>query len=230
MGIPWKKQVRLHRICLLFSKIKKSSPCPARDFQKIFPEHEHFLIKPVDANMRFYYNDLDRGNNALLLFSQSRQPWFCVPCWAFKGTAKKEYWHGCAMGPLTRRSFLKPHDWSFPTENSVIGLGFFLCRSCGSFVFFPLSGFSAQWRKTEVWRWKETRKIAALNRRKCTPLIKHQRRLFLCLPTKTDLLMEDGTTYHVNTFYGGSTEIGHLLEALTLEKIEQLRVKLLLAK
>ena len=53
------------------------------------------------------------------------------------------------------------------------------------------------------------------------PIIKHQGREFLCLPTKTEMEMEDGTVYHVNTFYGGSTEMGPLLDALTLEKIDR---------
>ncbi len=34
---------------------------------------------------------------------------------------------------------------------------------------------------------------------------------------KTEMEMEDGTVYHVSTFYGGSTEIGSLPDALTLE-------------
>lgn len=53
------------------------------------------------------------------------------------------------------------------------------------------------------------------------PIIKHQGREFLCLPTKTEMEMEDGTVYHVNTYYGGSTEMGPLLDALTLEKIDR---------
>ena len=53
------------------------------------------------------------------------------------------------------------------------------------------------------------------------PIIKHQGREFLCLPTKTEMEMEDGAIYHVNTFYGGSTEMGPLLDALTLEKIDR---------
>ncbi len=68
----------------------------------------------------------------------------------------------------------------------------------------------------------ENKKDGCFKLEEVFPIIKHGGRQFLCLPTKTDLLMEDGTIYHVNTFFGGNTEMGAMLDALTLEKIERI--------
>lgn len=68
----------------------------------------------------------------------------------------------------------------------------------------------------------ENKKDSGFELEELFPIIKHGGREFLCLPAKTELLIEDGTVYHINTFYGGSTEMGPLLDALTLEKIERI--------
>ena len=105
-------------------------------------------------------------------------------------------------------------------ENSVIGLGFF-------FAGHAAPSFSSSCRASPHSgenggiEMNENEKSKDFKLEELFPIIKHQGREFLCLPTKTEMEMEDGTVYHVNTFYGGSTEMGPLLDALTLEKIDR---------
>ena len=43
----------------------------------------------------------------------------------------------------------------------------------------------------------------------------------LGIPDQLDLYMEDGTVYHVRSFFAGDFSMGDVLDALTLEKLER---------
>ena len=41
------------------------------------------------------------------------------------------------------------------------------------------------------------------------------------IPDQLDLYMEDGTVYHVRSFFAGDLMMGDVLDALTMEKLER---------
>ena len=43
----------------------------------------------------------------------------------------------------------------------------------------------------------------------------------LRIPDQIDLYMEDGTVYHVRSFFAGDLVMGDMLDALTMEKLER---------
>ena len=43
----------------------------------------------------------------------------------------------------------------------------------------------------------------------------------LGIPHQIDLSMEDGTVYHVRSFFAGDLMMGDVLDALTMEKLER---------
>ena len=43
----------------------------------------------------------------------------------------------------------------------------------------------------------------------------------LRIPDRIDLYMEDGTVYHVRSFFAGDLMMGDVLDALTMEKLER---------
>ncbi|MBC8546707.1 hypothetical protein H8711_07130 [Clostridiaceae bacterium NSJ-31] len=43
----------------------------------------------------------------------------------------------------------------------------------------------------------------------------------LCLPDQLDLYMEDGTVYHVRSFFAEEMQMGEVLDALSMEKINR---------
>jgi hypothetical protein len=43
----------------------------------------------------------------------------------------------------------------------------------------------------------------------------------LRIPDQLDLYMEDGTIYHVRSFFAGELVMGDVLDALTMEKLER---------
>lgn len=43
----------------------------------------------------------------------------------------------------------------------------------------------------------------------------------LRIPDQVDLYMEDGTVYHVRSFFTGDLLMGDVLDALTMEKLER---------
>lgn len=43
----------------------------------------------------------------------------------------------------------------------------------------------------------------------------------LGIPDQIDLYMEDGTVYHVRSFFVGDLMMGDVLDALTMEKLER---------
>lgn len=43
----------------------------------------------------------------------------------------------------------------------------------------------------------------------------------LRIPDQVDLYMEDGTIYHVRSFFAGDLLMGDVLDALTMEKLER---------
>lgn len=43
----------------------------------------------------------------------------------------------------------------------------------------------------------------------------------LGIPDQIDLYMEDGTVYHVRSFFAGDLMMGDVLDALTMEKLER---------
>lgn len=43
----------------------------------------------------------------------------------------------------------------------------------------------------------------------------------LRIPDQLDLYMEDGTIYHVRSFFAGDLLMGDVLDALTMEKLER---------
>lgn len=54
---------------------------------------------------------------------------------------------------------------------------------------------------------------------KLLPVLKSGERTFLMLPNQTELIMEDGTIFHVRSFFTGNSEMGQVLDALETEKI-----------
>lgn len=61
----------------------------------------------------------------------------------------------------------------------------------------------AQYKRTEHSRPKELKKLQ--------------------IPDQIDLYMEDGTIYHVQSFFVGNAEMCDLLDALTIEAIERVK-------
>ena len=45
----------------------------------------------------------------------------------------------------------------------------------------------------------------------------------LRIPDQLDLYMEDGTIYHVRSFFAGDLLMGDVLDALTMEKLERVQ-------
>lgn len=56
---------------------------------------------------------------------------------------------------------------------------------------------------------------------KMLPIIDHNGRKFMCLPNRTEMTFPDGTVYRVNSLFVGKTEMGDMLDALTIEKINR---------
>ena len=57
--------------------------------------------------------------------------------------------------------------------------------------------------------------------RKMLPIIDYQGRKFMCLPNRTEMTFPDGTVYRVNSMFIGKSEMGDMLDALTIEKINR---------
>ena len=53
------------------------------------------------------------------------------------------------------------------------------------------------------------------------PVIYENGRQRLMLPNQMELITEDGTVYHVRSFFVGNRQMGELLDALTVEKIDR---------
>ncbi len=60
-----------------------------------------------------------------------------------------------------------------------------------------------------------------LEREKMLPIIDHNGRKFMCLPNRTEMTFPDGTVYRVNSMFVGKSEMGDMLDALTIEKINR---------
>ena len=56
---------------------------------------------------------------------------------------------------------------------------------------------------------------------KMLPIIDYQGGKFMCLPNRTEMTFPDGTVYRVNSTFVGKTEMGDMLDALTIEKINR---------
>ena len=56
---------------------------------------------------------------------------------------------------------------------------------------------------------------------KMLPIIDYQGRKFMCLPNRTEMTFPDGTVYRVSSTFVGKTEMGDMLDALTIEKINR---------
>ena len=56
---------------------------------------------------------------------------------------------------------------------------------------------------------------------KMLPIVECQGRKFVCLPNQTEMTFPDGTVYRVNSLFVGKAEMGHLLDALDIEKIDR---------
>ena len=56
---------------------------------------------------------------------------------------------------------------------------------------------------------------------KMLPIIGHDVRRFMCLPNRTEMTFPDGTVYRVSSTFVGKTEMGDMLDALTIEKINR---------
>ena len=56
---------------------------------------------------------------------------------------------------------------------------------------------------------------------KMLPIIDYQGRKFMCLPNRTEMTFPDGTVYRVISTFVGKTEMGDMLDALTIEKINR---------
>ena len=57
-----------------------------------------------------------------------------------------------------------------------------------------------------------------LEHEKVLPIIDHNGRKFICLPNRTEMTFPDGTVYRVSSTFVGKTEMGDMLDALTIEK------------
>ena len=53
------------------------------------------------------------------------------------------------------------------------------------------------------------------------PAVKSEEQTFFLLPDRIDLMMEDGTIYHVSSFFTGKEQMTTMLDALNLEKIDR---------
>ena len=60
-----------------------------------------------------------------------------------------------------------------------------------------------------------------LEHEKMLPIIEHDGRRFMCLPNRTEMTFPDGTVYRVSRTFVGKTEMGEMLDALTIEKINR---------
>ena len=56
---------------------------------------------------------------------------------------------------------------------------------------------------------------------KMLPIIEHDGRRFMCLPNRTEMTFPDSTVYRVSSTFVGKTEMGDMLDALTIEKINR---------
>ena len=56
---------------------------------------------------------------------------------------------------------------------------------------------------------------------KIFPVLEKDGRRFLALPDRLDVVMEDGTVFHVRSFFDGNQQMGGLLDALTVEKVNR---------
>ena len=56
---------------------------------------------------------------------------------------------------------------------------------------------------------------------KMLPIIDYQGRKFMCLPNRTEMTFPDGTVYRVSSMFVGKTEMGDMLDTLTIEKINR---------
>lgn len=56
---------------------------------------------------------------------------------------------------------------------------------------------------------------------KMLPVIDYNGRKFMRLPNRTEMTFPDGTVYRVNSLFVGKTEMGDMLDALTIEKINR---------
>lgn len=45
----------------------------------------------------------------------------------------------------------------------------------------------------------------------------------LLLPDQLDLIMEDGTIYHVRSFFADKGQMGEVLDALSMEQIDRVK-------
>lgn len=60
-----------------------------------------------------------------------------------------------------------------------------------------------------------------LSLEKFFPAVKSERQTFFLLPDRIDMIMENGTIYHVNSFFTGKEQMTAMLDALNLEKIDR---------
>ena len=56
---------------------------------------------------------------------------------------------------------------------------------------------------------------------KMLPIVECQGRKFVCLPNQTEMTFPDGTVYRVNSLFVGKAEMGDMLNALDIEKIDR---------
>ena len=56
---------------------------------------------------------------------------------------------------------------------------------------------------------------------KMLPIVECQGRKFVCLPNQTEMTFPDGTVYRVNSLFVGKAEMGRMLDALDIEKIDR---------
>ena len=56
---------------------------------------------------------------------------------------------------------------------------------------------------------------------KMLPIIDYQGRKFMCLPNQTEMTFPDGTVYRVSSMFVGKSEMGDMLDLLTIEKINR---------
>ena len=61
----------------------------------------------------------------------------------------------------------------------------------------------------------------SLEHEKMLPIIEHDGKRFMCLPNRTEMTFPDGTVYRVNSMFIGKSEMGDMLDALTIEKINR---------
>ncbi len=61
----------------------------------------------------------------------------------------------------------------------------------------------------------------SLEYEKMLPIIDYNGRKFICLPNLAEMTFPDGTVYRVSSMFVGKTEMGDMLDALTIEKINR---------